>query len=215
MRKEFVASALGILLFAAGSARADLLYTFNSPTGDLGTSETYTTGGVSVTARGYTSANAASTLWGKSDPVPDENGLGMKFGSDNEIDNSHYVQLDLTDVFNKLNVSSLTMQIGSVQAGESYRIYGSNSVASKGTLLVSGSLDLQNISLPSVGTYKYYSVTANIGDVLITSLAVAGTSKEPPPSAPEPASFVLFGIGAVGLLGFARRQRRAAALKLA
>ncbi len=215
MRKEFVASALGMLLFAAGSARADFLYTFNTPTGTLGSSQDYTVSGLKITARGYTNGGSALNLYGKNDSG-DEKGLGISSTTDHEIETSNFIQLDLTNLFNALNVTSLQIKFGSVTPPDGYKVYGSNTLGSKGSFLFSGTQDLTWLDVPDLtGQYKYISVTASAGDLLIYQLDAAGTAKEPPPSAPEPASFVLFGIGAVGLLGFARRQRRATALKLA
>ena len=57
---------LGIVAVATATAgQAAVEIDFNTVTGNLGTSETYTSGSLSVTAYGYDDENDATDLYGK------------------------------------------------------------------------------------------------------------------------------------------------------
>src|SRR5262249_26630983 len=133
--------------------------------------EPYTVSGISISAYGYTTANAASHLYGKQQGA-DETGLGMlnDSGNDFEIDPSHYIQLDFSQVL-AAGATSGKLVISSVQAGETFAVYGSNTLGSLGTLLMSGTAANDNIAMaiPSFGTYKYIGVKATYANVLIAT----------------------------------------------
>lgn len=197
---------LGLMLGFAPSVRASTYtYNFDNPTGTLGTSQTYTVNGVTITAYGYNNGVAAK-LFGKQDGG-DENGLGLYGTSDHEITTTGFVQLDLANLW-ALNPITVTMSIGSVQHDESWDIFGSNTKGSKGTELLTGSLDAPNTFNLAVGieNYRYVSVQADCGDVLLSTLS-AGTSTGS--QTPEPGTMVLLGTGLLGMSAMLRRIRRA------
>lgn len=160
----------------------------------LGTSQviTNTTLGKSITAYGYTTANVASNLASKNEGVG-EAGMGMwtDISGDHEIDNAHYIQLDVSAIqpYCGNQCGDPTITIGSAQSGEGFAIYGSNTLGSMGTLLYSltstGAAVVFTVPLfnpASLATpppvYKYISVTAtpstagSKADVLIQSVTV-------------------------------------------
>ena len=212
MRKELLAAVFITLLFSAASVRADMLsYDFSTPAGPLGTSQTYTSNGVTITASGYTLSGHHRRLFGKTDSG-DEHGLGLKGEDDHEIDTKHFIQLNLASLYSHFGTSSLTVNltIGSVQPGEGYDIYGTNTAGSLAgaTLLNSGTLD--EIPFSVTTGFQYLDVIARPGteegghsDVLLSSLCATS-------AVPEPAGLILFGVGALGLAGCAWRQRKRA-----
>lgn len=193
------------MLAAAPSVWAtSITFNFNSPTGDLGTSESYTAGGITITAYGYFSNFSATNLYGKNDGG-DEVGLGLKYESNHEIPTNGFVQLDLQNLWNA-DPTALSMAIGSVQSGEGWKIYGSNTLGSRGTsLITSGTTDYPNTFnlSTSIDSYRYISVQASCGDVLISTLTA-----NIPNQIPEPGSMFLMGSGLIGMAGAIRRKLR-------
>ena len=116
-----------------------LTWNFNSPLNTLGTSQTYTINGVTITAYGFNNGSPLGTptaLYGKND-AGDEHGVGIASDSEHEINSTNFVQVDLQNLINS-GATNAQMSVGSVQVGppqESYNVYGSNTLGSLGTLL--------------------------------------------------------------------------------
>jgi len=143
--------------------------------GTLGTSQAYSVNGLTITAYGYENYGGGyvpSKLYGKKNGG-DENGLGIAdTSSDHEITTSSFIQLDLGNVI-AAGASGAQMAVGSVQNGESYNIYGSNTKGQLGTLL-SGPLTSDDtlFDVPQFGSYQYVSLQAASHDVLLEALSV-------------------------------------------
>jgi hypothetical protein len=207
---------------STGAPAATILYNFSSPSGPLGSTQTYTQSGLTITASGFNSSNVATNLYGKN-AGGDENGLGLNNDStgDHEIEYGHgYIQLDVGSLFGK--VTSLGFTTSSTTDGERWAVYGSNTsgvcgtgyaASGCGTALLTGTTELQSTAnlLPSFGTYKYYDfveisnhngaggLDAN-DNFLISSLS--GTL-----AVPEPATWAMLVLG-FGLMGGGLRMAR-------
>lgn len=178
---------------------------------------TWTTG--SVTDVNYKLYNKYNS--GASNPLTDtETGLGLTVSS-NGIQNNNdggqheifpysFVQLDVV-ALKTANLISPTIMISSIQSNEGYYLWGSNSAGVPGTLLNtyinSTGADTNRIALPSYATYRYFSVSATSGDVLLQN----GFSAVKPSATatPEPGVVaLLLGLSLPTGLLIRRRNRR-------
>ncbi len=145
-------------------------WNFASPTGNQGNSQSYTVNGIAITAYGFTNSGRPTALIGRNDGS-DLYGLGIDATSSNEIDASNFVQLDLTNVVAK-NGQNLMITVTNVLSGESYNVYGSNTLGSIGTLLLSNqTLDGTPLAIPNFASYKYIGVRAVVGNVLLGAVS--------------------------------------------
>jgi len=192
-----------IALSASTAANAAITISFGTPSGNLGNSHAYTSGSLTVTASGFTAANAATALYGKN-AGGDEVGLGLANdpSGDNEIYyGMGYVQLDVSALFGL--VSGVSFSTNSTTDGEQWSIFGSNIAHSYGgSALLSGTNE-SSATLPGFGSYKYYdfvSTSQNGGkNFLITGLTMTPV--------PEPATWAMMILG-FGMMGGALRYRR-------
>jgi hypothetical protein len=157
--------------------------------------------GPKITAYGYTNAGVATTLSSRGNQDADEQGMGIwddqfsnavPASSIHELDNQHFIQLDVSALksyyYNQCGQPTIT--IGSVQQGEGYALYGSNTQGTLGTKLYSfvgtttsevamtvNLFDPANTGAPqqyqfiSVQAYPQGAVTAG-GDVVIVNVTV-------------------------------------------
>lgn len=145
------------------------------------TSHDFTVQGFTIGAHGYDNNNGVGTphdLYFKNENGPpdfDERGLGLVGTLHNELQVGangvplHFIQLDLTSIL-ALNFINGRISVGSVQPGELFNLYGSNTLGSLGVLLngtpFGSNEDNQFVAIPNFGTYHYISVVAAALDVL-------------------------------------------------
>ena len=151
---------------------------------------------------GFDLANLPANLYVKAGNTPaHENGIGFISdlpNNDHEINPTHHAQIDLGD-FQRIKSTKCadpTLTIGSIQLGEGFQIYGSNTLGPMGTLLYTYTNTVDNtaanvsrtVVIPSYNTtnltktgdiylygavpFRYISVTAVAGDVTLNLLTL-------------------------------------------
>ncbi len=137
----------------------------------------------------------------------DETGLGLNRTGQNEIGTNNFIQFDVSNLIAG-HYTNLNFIVSSIQQGEGYTVWGSNSVGTPGTLLRSftdnsGSNLINSFLAPQFGTYNYYSIGASSGNVLVEN----GVSVDAP-AVPEASTSVGFsGLLVIGGLSMVRRRR--------
>ena len=177
------------------------IFDFRNPIGELGVSQTYTTSNLQflqITAFGYKKPSIPTCLYSKGKrSFGPEAGLGIAYlPPDFEINEDSFVQLDLAALYSivPLPIQPI-LQVGSLQPGEMFEIYGSSEQGVLGVLLRDGeqvqdtatnSFDMDGYGYPpnNVTTFRYVSVTAGIGNVLINGISI-DCSKNLPSKAPQ------------------------------
>jgi len=217
---RIVKAALFILCggfaLAASSAEATLVTwdlnpsALNQAVGS--SSQGYTVSGYTITAYGYD--NNAGT--GISHPLfyknagTDEIGLGLTDILHNELqisangDPLQFIQLDLTSILAQGFTNGM-ISVGSVQSGELFNLYGSNTLGLLGTKLNVAAFDSSTdgvfVAVPSFGTYKFISIVAAAADVLPIAFQATITP------IPESTSLIPIALLAVAAIVFEARRR--------
>jgi hypothetical protein len=203
-----LASASSLNLFSGLTTQGPI----NSPD-ILSFTDDYGTG--TVTARGFTTNGGTQTNLYYKTAGGDETGLGMfnDPAGDHEISGTAFVQLDFTALLaqylpaNPFKLVSAAISLGSVQGGEGYTIYGSNSSGTEGAVLGSGGSDgTVTLTLAQLKTSPFISIAASSGNVLIDAASVTTTQV----ATPEPATSALMGGWLLGALFLVRRRRQPA-----
>jgi hypothetical protein len=179
-RSRQIVGAFCALLFVTlvAAAQAAVVWDLNptdanAPVGS--SSHTYTSSGFSITAYGFDNHSGIGTahdLFYKNEAViggATESGLGLTNTSHNELQASlNFIQFDFTSAL-AAGMFNGQLSVGSIQTGESFAIFGSNTLGTLGTQ-VSGifgsSSDDQFVAIPNFGQFNYYSVLAMSDDVL-------------------------------------------------
>lgn len=186
-------SLLCVLIFACvmvtGASADTITFNFSTTPGNT-TTANYTSNGVTITAMSGTSVDLRFK-----NGAGDENGLGLAVGGNNEIIGAQSIIFDLTSLFS-LNVTDLTLTLGSIQSGESGLVCDSNNMcvtfgpsdSGKGVSIMALYSDMKASNSPLL------TITAPAGDVLIDGLAVTT-------SVPEPNGLLLLGTGIFMMAG--------------
>jgi hypothetical protein len=190
----------GVCLIAAAPVLADSTNTFTlvGKLGDIGKSDIFPSGSLSLVATGYSSTGGMADMWAKNDG-PTETGIGLASEMHHEIAWNNFIQLNLTQIL-ATHPTSIVLTIESIEAGEAYNVWGSNTPGDRGTSLASNQTN-NKFTLPALGTFNYISISAATldksvwSDVLINDVAVT-----PDAATPEPSSASLLLLGLVTLL---------------
>jgi len=218
MRKMII-GLLGFTALTMGSAAsATVNIDFGSQPGNLGPTATYTSGGLTVTASGYSAGfifSAPADLYGKNSGG-DEQGLGLAGdpSGQNEIywgssNLGAFVELDVSALFGL--VSNAQFFMGSTTNGEQWSVWGSNVAGCGWFCAGAGPLTGFDEGTPhdlfDFGTYQYYDFyslgtfgNGAPGNVLLGGLALTE-------SVPEPGTWAMMLLG-FGAVGFAMRRNR-------
>ena len=215
-----VSCAVLLAAFTAASSRASIVWDLNPAprqNGPAGTAVlTYTTSGYSITAYGFDNnagiGTAHELFYKNQNEIGGavEFGLGLTNTLSNELQvGLHFIQFDFTAML-AAGLFNGQISVGSVQPGELFAFYGSNTLGTLGTQVggpFGSTFDNQFVAIPNFGQFNYYSVVALADDVL--PVAVQADL----PAVPEMNALVP--IGALLLLVFAttawrRRSRHAA-----
>ncbi|MFL6759627.1 PEPxxWA-CTERM sorting domain-containing protein [Sphingomonas sp.] len=219
--RTFLCLMAGAALCTASAASAAVNIDFGSQTGNLGPTAIYTSGGLTVTAAGYSDGFdhiAATPLFGKND-AGDEKGVGLAADPSNQNEiywgYSHlgaFIELDVSALFGLVPSAQFFMgsTTGGAPSGEQWAVYGTN-VAACGWFCTDvpplTGFDEETHDLFGFGTYKYYDFyslgtggNAADGNVLLAGLVL-------PSPVPEPGTWALMLLG-FGAIGAAMRRNR-------
>lgn len=136
----------------------------------------YDTSSASLTISGFHLNSDGTTksinLFNAYSNDPNETGLGVsdpyttKYNGDGEIRSDSFVQMDVSNLLNR-GFKTLTIGVGSGQAHEGFRLYGSNVFGSLGTLLYSDANNAGHAATNGLSVtanlrdnYKYYDLIA-------------------------------------------------------
>lgn len=207
----------GSVALVASSAQATVVTWDLNPSGlnqAAGTSsQPFTVSGYTITAYGYDNNAGTGTLHELfyKNAGSDEIGLGLTNVTNNEVqvnsngDPLQFIQLNLTSIL-AAGFTNGKIEIGSVQSGELFNLYGSNTLGMLGTKLNSTPYDSSKddvfVSVPNFGTYKFISVVAAAADVMPVAFQATITP------IPEATSLIPTALLAIAVTAFEARRRR-------
>lgn len=210
MTRSILATIALVAFGLCSSAKASTTWYFSSsPDHSLGvSSNSYTVGGVTITANGFYNSGGARILYDKfTNSVTDiESGLGFTddtFGN-HEIDTSGFIVLDLSNAF--FSGKTLDLYITSIQSGESYSwFHGSTLAGAKanamGSLPVATNLSTSPLEFTGGGVNNFVAIEAYSHNVLINSVVASAV--------PEPRFISVLLAGMLALAGIVWRRRAA------
>ncbi len=214
LSNKLIVALFALFFLASTSANAVVVTWDLNPTNANGavgsTSHTFNQSGYPITAYGFDRVFGPDTpheLYYKN--VNIDHGLGLVNTLDNELQTNNYIQFDFNSILTQ-GFSDGQIKVSSVDPGESFNLYGSNTLGSIGTLL-NGSPYGSNtnnswIDIPNFGNYRYVSVIAAVDDVLPWAIRATVT---PIPEASTVIPVILLVIGATAFE--VRRRHRATA----
>jgi hypothetical protein len=204
--------ACAVFFAAVAAAQASIVWDLNpddknEPVGS--SSHTFTSSGFTITAYGFDNHGGIGTahdLFYKFENEIDggvETGLGLTNTPHNEIQPGlHFIQFDFTAAL-AAGMMNGQISVGSIQPGESYSLFGSNTLGTLGSQVsgVFGSeVDDQFVNIPNFGQFLYYAVVSISEDVLPVAI------RADLPAIPEMSA--ILPVAALVLLVFATEVRR-------
>jgi hypothetical protein len=211
INKLMLAAVLTVTAGVAGltPARADTTIDFSPfSNSDIGASATFTGGGITITAAGFsdTTFNTPVHLYSKG-LGGDENGLGLinDPSTNHEISGTSLIRIALP-----AGLTNFSFTMGSTTGGEGWLVFGSNSATTGYTQVASGTDELNHVLLGPADLFYYFAF--NPADVSALNTNVLLTSVDFVSTVPLPAALPLFASGLCGLGLLARRRKRKAAV---
>lgn len=224
--KTFSAAVLAAVC-AASSAHATVVWELN-PNGTNGAAgsnqEIVMSQGSPITARGYDNNNGVGTAhelyFKQQGPIggAGEHGLGLTNTFDNELQLTaqgavaNFIQLDLTAILMK-GYTNGKIEVGSIQSGESFQLFGSNTQGVLGISLggpIGSAFDDKLVSIPEFGAFKFISIASAGKDVLPVAFAADMITPVPEMSALFPIIGLVAAVGSTHVLRRRRMVRNAA-----
>jgi hypothetical protein len=200
---------IGILCAApvlADSADSVTIFTFESKPNPLGASETYTSGGLSLTAHSFGSNGQPLNLFLNPTPPTGTSlgrpGLGQGTGS--LAQGNGFIELDITNILDA-RATGLTISITSLTPGSSWNVFQSNTLGDRGTEIASNQTAL-TFTLPSLGDFKFISIGRSTGSIVLDDVDVT----LPGPihtTEPSSAGLLMIGLGALVAAGTLVKKR--------
>jgi hypothetical protein len=212
-RKAFI---LGVTLIGAmtglNSAQAAVVsWDLSSHTGNIGPTETFVSGGISITAAGFTSSSFSrrTDLYGKNSGG-DEKGLGLTNdpSHDNEISGTNLVRIDFTNA-RTLGITGFSFSMNGANDGEEWVVFGSNSATSGLTQVAAGWDEALHTLSGTAGSYKYYFFEDeySCADDTVLLSTVSGMTAAVPEASTW--AMMVLGFAGVGFLGYRRKSKSA------
>lgn len=183
-------------------------FTFASPAGILGNTQTYTVGGVTLTATGYktllSSGNTQTALFGDngsqwSNGYQNLVGLGLSGYGGANVDSLHWNADEIAQgTFIQISFSSAltSLELDMTGVTEGVTVWGSHAAGTLGTQLgvfddphTSTSVQITGLST----AYQFYSISATTDCYALLNQVKVNTAT------PEPATFALLGLALGGL----------------
>ena len=196
---------LGAALLCAAPAFADGIIFTSDGLGDIGKTDTFKQGVISIFVTGYASPGVQADLWAKNEGAiggSPEQGIGLAGEVDHEIAGSQFVQINVAAA-NAAGLTQQTLSVDSVQAGESYNVWGSNTAGALGTL-IGGGLTSPTFTFTNTG-FTFIGISSNAGDVALDDAMFAPPVGVATPEGASTAAFLLMGLLGLGILTAKKR----------
>jgi hypothetical protein len=199
-------AAMGLLSLSSAQA-AVVTWSLNSPTGVLPTTQNYTSGGITITAAGFTGAFSPTALYGKNGSG-DEKGLGLNNdpSGDHEISGTSLIRIDFTNA-RTAGITGFLFSMNSTTNGEDWEVLGSNTANTGLTSLLTGSDENSHTLSGAAGAYKYYyfEIDHQWSDDNVLLKSVGGMTG----AVPEPSTWamMIFGFAGIGFMAYRRTSK--------
>jgi hypothetical protein len=221
LRGALMAVVVGAVVASAGATgAATITWNLNLPSGPLGTTQTYTAGGITITAAGFSGILQLGTdvpdvtLFGKNNGG-DEVGLGLSNdpSGQNEITGLNIIRIDFRNaIMAGAQPFSFDFQMnsttGTVGANiEAWAVWGSFLQSGfAGPPLMTGTDETEHSGLQLFPFYFFTVFPGNSGNVLIANVSAEI------PGVPEPSIWAMMLLGFAGLGFVFKRSRRKVSL---